>query len=351
MTKTYAFCLLLGAALAMAGCRKENALAPGSLTDGGEASPRDAVVVPAGSVDQLALALQSGSTVILAPGLHTETGTVLVEGYHNIIGQQGAVLRMNSTPLVDYEIPISVGLHFKNAGNASLRGVTIESANPVGGTAILIENSPKVSIQRCNISGFQFGILVEKSPLANIFQNKIAISTAWQTGEVPEAHGIVVINGEGVIVDKNEVSGALFGIWACDKNGTLRRNYTHDNYLGIILCKVPFGNFILPGGSPTGAQFSCAKWTVRNNVSDHNLNVGYLVIDGANNNRVEQNEASENGAYDYELTGDSYRFGFLTPFCFNNTVKVEESDTVKDCGQNNTVIGGIAIDTAVDPCN
>lgn len=351
MTKTYALGLVFGAVLAVAGCRKENTVFPDGSTDHAAAGARDAVIVPAGSIDQLALALQSGSTVILAPGLHTETGTVLVEGYHTIIGQPGAVLRLSSTPLIDYETPISVGLHFKNAGNSSIRGVAIESSNPIGGTAILIENSQKVAVQRCEISDFQFGILVEKSPLASIFQNRIAISTAWQTGELPEAHGIVVINGEGAVVERNEVSGALFGIWACDKNGSLRRNYTHDNYLGIILCKVPYGNFILPGGDVIGAQFSCTKWNVRNNASDHNLNVGYLVIDGANNNRVEQNEASENGAYDYELTGDSYRFGFLTPFCFDNTLRVDEGDTVKDCGQNNTVIGGTTIDTAIDPCN
>ena len=76
----------------------------------------------------------------------------------------------------------------------------------------------------------------------------------------------------------------------------------------------------------------------------------YLVIDGANNNLLENNDGGNNAAYDYELTGDTYRFGFLTPFAYDNTLYAKPGQTVKNCGVNNTVIGGVLVDTAVDVC-
>ncbi|MCB0531448.1 MAG: right-handed parallel beta-helix repeat-containing protein [Lewinellaceae bacterium] len=343
--------LVIPAICLLPGCLKDNPETPKNAADTAVVTERGATILPAGSVNQLAAALQNSATVILEPGLHIESDPVVVSGYHHIVGRPGAVLRMGSTPYIDFTLPIFVALHFKDAGGSSIRGVKIEPVNPIGGTAILLENSQKAVVQDCEISGFQYCILVEKSPLARVFNNKIAASTAWQTGDIPDAHGIVVINGDGATVEKNDVSGGLFGIWACDKNGALRSNTVHDNYIGIILCKVPAGAFILPDGTATGAQYSCTKWVVRNNQSTDNLDAGYLVIDGANHNTLVNNEAGNNGTYDYELTGDTYRFGFLTPFAFNNTLKAGAGQTVKDCGQNNVVSGGIKINTSIDPCN
>lgn len=342
--------LALAALLIPFACQKDTSAPQNTNTDI-PVEDRNATIIPAGSFNQLANALQNSGTVILEAGIHTETNPVVISGYHQIIGRPGAVLQISSTPWTGVESSLSVALHFNNAGGSSISGVKIESSTPIGGAAVLIQNSQKVSVQRCEITGFQYGILVEKSTLSNLFQNKIAISTAWQTGAIPEAHGIVIVNGTGAMLEKNEISGAFFGIWACDKNGVCRKNKLHDNYIGLILCKVPANGLILPDGSFTGAQFSCEKWVVRNNDATNNLDAGYLVIDGANHNLVENNEAANNGTYDYELVGDSYRFGFLTPFSHDNTVKVGAGDTVKNCGQNNTVTGGIVIDTAVDPCN
>lgn len=335
--------------LLVSACEKEKLQTPETMTYPVEL--RDAVTIPAGSVDALAAALAQSSTVILEAGLHTETQGVTVSGYHRIIGQPGAVLRIASAPSTSYPLLCNPALHLKNAGNSTIQGIKIEPADAIGGTAILVENSPKAVVQQCEISQFQFGIVVEKSSLTTIFKNKLSVTDAWQSGGVPEAHGIVVMNGQNCKVEYNEVSGALFGIWACDKNGKCFRNNLHDNYLGIILCKVPLGSFELPGGEVTGAVYSCGNWTVRRNNSHHNLTTGYLVIDGANKNLVEHNVAESNGTYDYELVGDSYRFGFLTPFCFDNTVRVGDGNTVKDCGQNNMVVGGVWIDTNTDPCN
>ncbi|NJL77386.1 MAG: hypothetical protein HC892_22495, partial [Saprospiraceae bacterium] len=82
-----------------------------------------------------------------------------------------------------------------------------------------------------------------------------------------------------------------------------------------------------------------------------NLNVGFLVIDGAKNNYLSGNEGGNNGTYDFELAGDTERFGFFTPTSVGNRAIVGSAYTVKDCGLDNVVTGGIKIDTAVEPCN
>lgn len=78
--------------------------------------------------------------------------------------------------------------------------------------------------------------------------------------------------------------------------------------------------------------------------------MGYLVIDGANHNTLTNNFASNNVRVDYDFAGDSNRFGFFTPKCFNNTAHISKGNTVKDCGDNNTITGGVRIDTNAVPC-
>ena len=50
-----------------------------------------------------------------------------------------------------------------------------------------------------------------------------------------------------------------------------------------------------------------------------NFAAGILAIDGAHDSRIVDNNSHDNGAYDVELSGDSFRFGFLTPSCFSCT--------------------------------
>jgi hypothetical protein len=66
-----------------------------------------------------------------------------------------------------------------------------------------------------------------------------------------------------------------------------------------------------------------------------------------------ENAGSGNGTYDIELTGDSFRFGFLTPASFRNTVRAGSESTllIKDCGNDNTVIRGNQVDVGGDPCS
>ena len=184
-------------------------------------------------------------------------------------------------------------------------------------------------------------------------KNIIVCSGAWQTGLAPSAESIVIINGKSAYISDNDVSNALFSIWPCDKWGTCERNYTHGSYLGIILCNVPAGGYVLPSGRGVGSETPTTGCKVRNNNSTDNLTTGYLIIDGANNNLIENNNAARNAAYDIELTTDSYRFGFLTPKSFKNTVIAGSYPNIKikDCGENNSITGGIKVNTTTDPCN
>ena len=312
-----------------------------------------AVVVPAGSEDALAAAIAAvpeGGTVILAGGDHTESGMVTVNKTVKIIGQRGARL-ISATQPIPPGIPIQSALYVADAPGTTITGLEMVPAGEVGGTAVLIFNSPGTRVYRNTISEYQFGVLVEASDDVYLAGNQISISLAWTVGAFGEAHGIVIINGEDAAIFNNDIQHAVFGIWACDKYGTAVGNRMHDNLIGLILCKVPEAALPLPNGTFVGAEFSATGWTVTNNQAKNNFDTGYLVIDGANNNYMGiSNTASGNAHYDIELTADTYRFGFLTPAAFENEVFARPNMTVKDCGNDNEVHGGILVDTNLDPC-
>lgn len=118
------------------------------------------------------------------------------------------------------------------------------------------------------------------------------------------------------------------------------------------MCKVPQNAFPLPGGELAGSDTSAIEWRAIGNNASGNFDAGYLVIDSANNNFLKDNDASGNATYDIELAGDSFRFGFLTPRSFENTVIAGAFPNlkIKNCGENNTVAGGILVDNSADPC-
>ncbi|MEZ4702828.1 MAG: hypothetical protein R2834_21020 [Rhodothermales bacterium] len=62
------------------------------------------------------------------------------------------------------------------------------------------------------------------------------------------------------------------------------------------------------------------------------------------------NRAWNNGLYDYELAGESVRFGFFTGASVRNKLEAGPDEGVKDCGIDNTVRGGTMVDLTVDPC-
>jgi hypothetical protein len=283
--------------------------------------------------------------------MHTESGTVVIPHQVTIAGEKNAVLQFDTAPLPPAPT-LDPALHVLGAAHAVLWGLDIRPVSAVGGTGILIEDSPGVLVSLCSLHDHQFSVAVENGDDSILWRNEIVVTPAWTTGDVSEAHGIMIINGDRLLIAENDVSGGLFGMWPCDNDGVLLRNHVHENFIGIILCRVPTGSIPLPSGELTGAEFSATHWTASFNEATGNLDAGYMVIDGSNHNTLWRDAASDNGTYDIELVGDSYRFGFLTPTCFDNTVVVGPYPDllVKDCGLNGTVIGGTQVDITQDPC-
>ena len=251
-------------------------------------------------------------TVVVEAGTYSESSVMITQPV-TIVGKEGAVIEFDSQASTTPGAPrdIDAGFHIKDTRQVRIRGLEIRD-NDTGSTAILIEGSERVSIKNNKISGFQDGVLVESANHARIVGNAVSA-----TGVLATTFGITVANGYGNQVRNNTVSGATFGIFASGENGKILHNTTNGNFVGIILCNVPPYSIRLPDGRLTGAETPATRWLVRENTSisiDAPGSVGYLVIDGANNNRLTNNQGGGDGAYDIELTADTYRFGL--PLCF-----------------------------------
>jgi nitrous oxidase accessory protein NosD len=315
--------------------------------------------IPAGSTNALAQAVNdacAGGVIYLKSGVHTENNALTITKSVHIIGETGAVLKLKTalSPLDTAAgvIRLKPFLHFFNAPRSSVQDIDIQALNTEGGSAVLFENSNESAVMRCKFTKFQWSIWIEKSDRMCIMRNTIVSTSAWQTDPLLEAEGITIENGKSCYVADNDVSNSVFGIWPCDRYGTCERNYLHGNLMGIVLCNVPPA-YVVPSGRVSGSLTPGNSWKTRNNKSTDNAAIGILVIDGANNNIVENNELARNGAYDIELTTNTYRFGFLTPLAYNNTVNAGNYPNIriKDCGQNNQITGGIRVNTTTDPCN
>jgi len=316
---------------------------------------RKVVEIPDGSVDALAAAIaqvRDGGVVLLRSGRHKESGMVTVDHSVKIVGEPGAILVSDTEPGAGLPARVDPALHILGASHVVVWGLDFQPAETIGGTAVLIENSPDAIIGHNTMRACQFGVLIQEGERATIIENTIITTSAWRAGELAAVYGIVAINGEHVEIEGNDVSNAFFGIWVCDKNGKVEQNNLHENYIGLIFCKAAESDFTLPNGNSAPAEFTATSWRATGNNSTHNLDAGYLVIDGANNNLLESNAASNNGTYGIDLAGDSFRFGFFTPKCFDNKVVAGQFQEVKikDCGENNTVIGGRLVDNSQDPC-
>lgn len=310
------------------------------------------ITVPAGSQDALAAAIAQageGGLVYLRAGEHRESNMITISKKVSILGEKGAVVILNSQTTLP-AIPLQAAFYVANAPGTSITGIEIQAEGAGGGTGILLENSDAARVFNCTITNYQFSIINQNGDDAVFFLNTTVNSNNWQVTPGASSIGIVNVNGSRVRIVGNDVSNAFFGIFACDYDGLCSSNKLHGNYIGLILCKVPAGSLPLPSGPIVGAEFSSTNWVVRNNFADSNFDVGYLVIDGANNNLLYGNNASDNARVDYDFAGDSMRFGFLTPKCFNNTARIKKGNTVKDCGENNSITGGVTIDTNAVPC-
>ena len=312
----------------------------------------------AGSNNALAAAITNacaGGVIYLKNGVHTETNPITITKSIIIIGEAGAVLKVNtqlSHLNANGNYRINPFIHFLNAPRSAVLDLNIQPIGTNGSTAILFENSHESGVIRSKFTGFQSAVILENSDRIAIMRNTIVGTSAWKTDPNLQAQSIIIMNGLSAYVSDNDISNSAVGIWPCSKWGTCERNYTHGDFIGIILCNVPkFA--ILPNGQITGSLSPATSWKIRNNLSTDNFNIGYIVADGSNHNLLENNDAARNAVYDMELLTDSYRFGFLTPFVYNNVVNAGAYPyiRIKDCGRNSTIIGGIRVNTVTDPCN
>lgn len=371
--------LVLLALVIVSGCSRQAPLSPSAAPDGavtaadehelsaiaarttfGQLAQKlgtgNVVELPAGSADGLAAAVAQagdGGAVLVRSGLHTESGTVEIKHRVTIVGEPGAVLESTTSLILQFgQDPLSPALWLRNAGGSIIRGLELRPAGPIGGSGILVHNSDNVSLFENNIHDFQWPVMVENGNRTKIWDNRVACSTGWLTGAIPEADGIVVVNGVNSLITGNSVSGGIFGIWPCDKGARVTGNKATGCFVGILLCHVPPNSFLLPDGTLTGSATPTTGCLTQGNETWGCFTSGILAIDGSNDSQIVNNNSHDNGTYDIELAGDSMRFGFLTPHCYNITVVAGSYPNVrvKDCGQGNNVNGGILVDTNTDAC-
>jgi nitrous oxidase accessory protein NosD len=311
-----------------------------------------------GSNNALAAAINNacaGGVIYLKKGVHTETNPITITKSIIIIGEAGSVLKVKtqlSHLNAQGNYRINPFIHFLNAPRSAVLDLNIQPMDTNGSTALLFENSHESGVIRSKFTGFQSAVILENSDRVAIMRNTIVGTSAWKTDPNLQVQSVIIMNGLSAYVSDNDISNSAIGIWPCSKWGTCERNYTHGNFIGMILCNAA-RFMILPNGQITGSLFPATSWKIRNNLSTDNLNIGYIVADGSNHNLLENNDAARNALYDMELMTDSYRFGFLTPFVYNNTViaGAYPNIRIKDCGRNSTIIGGIRVNTTTDPCN
>jgi len=310
------------------------------------------VRVPKNSKNRLQKAIQDAGRfglVLLEKGNHYEEETVLIEHPVYILGRRGAKL-ISDVRLVDEIGVVQPAIHVNNTTRVTIWGIQLDARANGGGTGILVENSTKTVVSRSIINNFQAGIMLEHGNQTTMWRNNISITPRGLSENLALAFGITIINGDDARVIGNKITGGVFGIWACDRNGVAQENEAYGNLIGIILCNVPLSIPLASG--LTGSEEPGNNWFTKNNYAHDNFDVGYLVIDGANNNTLIDNRGGNNARVDMELTMDTYRFGFLTPKSFENTVVAGKYPnlTIKDCGTDNVVNGGVQIDTGVDAC-
>ncbi len=310
------------------------------------------VELPAGSVDGLQAAVDAagdGGTVIVKAGEHTENGLVTIGHRINLIGESGARLILDNAIIQAFPTQLTGGIHLKNGPGSRIKNIEFVASSGGAGSALFIEESDYSVIAQNSFTNFQYAIMVVSSNRTTVRKNQIFGDPALILS--PENLGITIVSGHSCSVLDNYVTGMTFGIWYCDRGGIGWGNETNGNFYGQILCKVPEGGYFSADGNPFFAEQPGHRWLLALNSSNDNLYGGIVVIDGAFQNTLLANKGSGNGAYDVDLVGPTMRFGFFTPTSSRNQVWAYAGQVIKDCGENNRVMGGTLVDTSLDPCD
>ncbi|MCB9070361.1 MAG: hypothetical protein H6629_21505 [Calditrichae bacterium] len=227
----------------------------------------------------------------------------------------------------------------------------IRPVGSIGGTALLIQDSYRPRIQNCKFYDFEFTILIEEGNDTRLYDNFISATPEWMTNLLRFCHH--QYQRRSCPYRRQYDHECILWCLGCDKNGRFNNNELFNNYIGLILCNVPPNNFPLPDGTLAGSLTPAESWRVKGNNSHDNFDAGYLVIDGANHNRLTNNAANNNGTYDIELVSDSCVSGF-NPTSYENVVITNQYPDIiiKDCGIDNLIKDNLGnlVDNNADPC-
>ena len=332
--RTFIYALPLLFTLGISGCKKDKS---------------NEIVIPANSVDALAKAIQDAEengTIRLASGIHTESGTITIDKKVCIIGDDGAVLIVDTKPTLIPGEPLDPAVHFYGINGACIENIEIRPVDPIGGTGIILEQSNQSYIRKCKIYRHQYSIAVEASNDVIIENNIIEYSDGWQTGVAPIGHGILIINGKRVNIIGNSISKAFFGAWISDLEGIFNNNMVTDNYIGVVPCAIPDSSAVMPRSNVVYSMIPGSFWTIKNNTCERNV-IGILLYDGASECIVENNDCKNNSRIDIEL-GKAWEIGegaLQLPFPIDRAKhnKVNAGSytniRVRDCGWSNQIIG------------
>lgn len=304
-----------------------------------------------GSENALEQAVQDagpGGRVIVDAGMHKETGWVTIKHRITIEGEEGAVVVLENPLLPDLPGELAGGILIHGGDNSVIRGIRFEGNDAGAGSGIIVRSGDRIAIADNSFSNIQFPITIDRGDYGTIRDNELELNLAWT--EFPAGStGITVINGKNTYVIDNVVSGALFGIFISGKGVINWGNTSTYCVFGQIICNFFGANY--PDGTPLKAEVPGNHGLYVSNNNSENFYAGILVIDGANHNVLLANKGANNAVVDMDLVGDSERFGFFTPTCWKNRVYSFADQTIKDCGDQNRINGGILLDDATLPCD
>ena len=313
-----------------------------------ELIPRTAqfIIVPAGSTDAIAAAISSagaGGVVYLKAGTHTESLPITIRNSVIIIGEDGSTLKIKSPVNPPDSIKADVltpAFHVLNAPQTAFLNLTVDPLDSAGGSFVLFENSPQSALMYSKVNQFSYGAVVEGSDQMVIMGNHFISNNLWKTNAIRITLSILISNGKSNYIARNEVENFTAGIFVSDQYGSMIENNAHDNRFGLIVCgwQLPLR---LPQGNIAATKVAPESWKVLNNKIS-NSSYDAILISATKWNVVQGNAITGSGIFDYDLTGDTHRFqgGRLSVASHDNTITASSGQTIKDCGINNTVIGG-----------
>ena len=302
------------------------------------------VHVPGGSTNAIQAAIDEVGpygTVILEAGNHTEEQTILITKPVFIVGRAEATV-LASGGLIE-EAGLTQPLFFITQTNrVSIWGVTMQGKE--GGSAIGVEivDATRSVIANNTMSNFQSNIAIQKGDHTLAWRNTIVGITTDLNGAIFPSTGIGVSVGQHIRILQNKITNCWLAIIVSSKNGTIQGNELFGNNTGIDLDFIP-PIFPLANGELFESDCPATNWTIQNNYAHDNMEDGYAIFAGSNNNKLLANRGDNNGFSDLFLSLDDFNVaGLPSPASFDNFIDTGNNKdfVIMDCGNTNEIVGG-----------